>query len=298
MKKIFLFSLLFIYSLSSFAQDSSHKWTLSVSMGIEPVPVYSITGIDTSFVNSFSVAPGFSIRHSSGIGLTYSPKFVTGGSSPGVYMHALTFGVEQYDKKVFNYSFNYSHYFFTNTTSIPYSPINNEISGSLTYKKPWLMPSFSAGIGFGNNTETSPSSSAYDIGASIGVSHGFSWDRESVSFSLNPSFVLNGGTNQYFSLMNSTKYIGRNKNFTEIIKNSKAAAAAVRSANRRAGGTTTTTTVSGENFDLNNIEFGIESSIEMESFSIRPTVNIYVPVGSNTGTNLFFYWGLSFSKLF
>lgn len=136
MKKILSLSLFLICSLSSFEQDSTSKWTFSVSMGFEPVPVYSISGTDTSFVNSFSLAPGFSIRHSSGLGLTYSPKFVTGGPSPGIYMHALTFGIEQYDKEAFNYTFNYSHYFFTNTAGIPYSPINNEISGSITYKKP------------------------------------------------------------------------------------------------------------------------------------------------------------------
>ncbi len=299
MKKNLLLSILLICSISSFTQDSTHKWAFSVNMGFEPVPVYSITGTDTSFVNSLSIAPGFSIRNANGIGLTYSPKFVTGGASPGIYMHALTFGIEQYDKEVFNYTFNYSHYFFTNTTGIPYSPISNEIAGSISYKKPWLKPSFSAGIGFGNNTETTPSSSVYDIAASVGLSHAFSWDTKPVSFSLSPSLVLNGGTNQYFSLLSVSKYVGRNKNFTKIIKNSKAAAAAARSANRRAGtSTSSTTTVSNESFDLNNIELGLESSIEIGSFSLRPSINLYLPIGSSAGSGMSAYWGVSLGYSF
>lgn len=300
MKKVFLLLFPMITALTSFSQDSTGgKWTLSLSMGLEPVPVYQITGTDTGFVNSFSVSPGFTIRHSSGFGLTYSPKLVMGGASPGIYMHALTAGIEQYDKEVFNYSFNYSHYFFTNTTGVPYSPINNEISGSVTYKKTWLRPSLAAGVGFGNNTETTPSSSAYDIGASFGLSHAFSWDTKPVSYSLTPSLALNGGTNQYFSLLSTTKYIGRSKKFTSLVSNSKAAAAAARSAGRRAGtgsttSTTTTTTVSGEKFSLSNLELGLESSVEMGSFTIRPEVNFYIPVGTYAGSGLSAYWGVSF----
>lgn len=298
MKKVFSIFLLLICSLSSFSQDSTNKWTFSVGLGFEPITVYNISGTDTSFVNSLSVAPGFSIRHSNGIGLTYSPKFVTGGASPGIYMHILTFGIEQYDKEVFNYTFNYSHYFFTNTTGVPYSPINNEISGSISYKKPWLRPSFSAGIGFGNNTETTPSTSAYDVGVSIGVSHGFSWDAKQLSFSVSPSLVLNGGTSQYYSLLGFSKYVGRNKNFTKVIKDSKAAAAATRSANRRTGTTATTTTANTESFNFSNIELGLESSVEVGSFSMRPSVSLYFPVGSSAGSGLSAYWGLSFGYHF
>lgn len=298
MKKVSLILVLMITAITSFSQDSTGgKWTLSVSMGFEPVPVYHISGTDTGFVNSFSVSPGFTIRHSSGFGLTYSPKLVMGGASPGIYMHALTVGIEQYDKEVFNYTFNYSHYFFTNTTGVPYSPISNEISGSVTYKKTWLRPSLAAGVGFGNNTETTPSSSAYDVGASVGVSHAFSWDSKPVSYSLSPSVAINGGTNQYFSLLSTTKYIGRSKKFTSLVTKSKAAAAVSRSVGRRTGtttATTSTTTVSGEKFSLSNMELGLESSAEMGSFTMRPEANLYIPVGAFAGSGLSAYWGVSF----
>ena len=294
MRKICSLSVvLLVFSVQCFSQDSTRKWTFSVSMGIDPVAVTRISGTDTSIVNSLSISPGFSIRHANGLGFSYSPKFVTGGATPGIYMHVFTFGMEQYDKETFDYAFNYNHYFFTNKTGVPYSPLNNDISGSVSYKKNWLKPSLSAGIGFGNNTETNPSTSAYDIGASVGVSHGFSWDTKPVSYSLTPSLTINGGTNQYFSLLSTTKYIGRNKNLTKFVKSSKAAAAAARSANRRAGTTTTTSTTEGESFHFSNIELGLESALETGYFSIRPSISIYLPVGSSAGDGLSAYWGIS-----
>lgn len=297
MKKIFLLSFITFFVLHSFAQDSSeNKWQLTASLGFGPVAVYNISGVDTGFVNSLSVSPAFSYRNNkTGIELTYSPGIVTGGPKPGIFMHAITFGVEQYDKKIFDYTLNYSRYFFANNGSIPYSPLNNEIYGSLTYKKLWLRPSFSAGIGFGNNTETIPSSSAYDIGASAGIGHSFSWEKSKVNYSLAPSLLLNAGTNEYFSLLNSTKYVGRNKKSAQV---SKTNSAARRRRNNGSGSSTSATTTSNETFCLSNIELGMEASAELGSFSIRTTGNIYFPVGSFAGTGTKGYWELTVSYNF
>ncbi|MES2003310.1 MAG: hypothetical protein V4450_02220 [Bacteroidota bacterium] len=294
MKKNFLFLVVCFFSLTCFSQDSTHKWSLSAGLGIDPVAVYSISGTDTSIVNGLSISPVIAYRHTSGFGISYSPKFVTGGNSPGIYMHAVTIGVEQYDKKILDYTFNYSHYFFTNASSVPYSPITNEISGSLGYKKGWLVPSVSAGIGFGKNTETTPASNAYDIGASIGVSHGFSWENKDAEFGLTPSLSLNGGTNEYFSLLSFTKYIGRNKKLLNGIKSGKAATALARKRNRN----TPASQTSGEKFELSNFELALESSAAFGSFTIRPTVSLYLPVGTYSGNGLAAYWSLSFDYSF
>ncbi|MDE3235797.1 MAG: hypothetical protein KGO81_07575 [Bacteroidota bacterium] len=301
-KTIVLFTALFCYSISVFAQDSTDtesKWSPSISLNFEPVPVYSISGTDTSFVNSMAVGPVFSIRNKNGIGISYSPKFVTGGPTPGIFMHAVTAGVEQYDKQKFDYTFEYSHYFFTKNSSVPYSPLTNEIYTSLTYKKTWLRPSFSAGIGFGKDTENAVNNSAYDIGVSAGVSHPFSWEKNKTSYTISPSVALDAGTNQYFSLLSITKYVGRSKKFTQIVKNSKAASALSRGRRNGSGSSTssssstttsTTSTSTKEKFNLNNIELGLESSVELGSFTIRPTGNLYLPVGSYAGTGIIGYW--------
>ncbi|MDE3125119.1 MAG: hypothetical protein KGK14_06365, partial [Bacteroidota bacterium] len=231
----------------------------------------------------------------------------------GIYMHVITAGIEQYNKKNWDYVLDYNHYFFTGNVSIPYTPLNNEIYSSLTYKKSWIRPFIQAGIGFGKDTENVSSTSAYDIGATIGISHAFSWDKNNASYLISPSITLNAGTNQYFSLLSITKYIGRSTKFTQIVKNSVAAAAAARSAtaNRSGrntggssstgGGTTTTTTsysIPAESFNLNNIGLGIESEIDLGSFSIRPTANVYLPVGSFAGIGVISYWQLSFEYNF
>lgn len=276
-----------------FAQDSStHKWSVSAGLSFDPVAAYHITGTDTSFVNALSVAPSISLRHISGVGISYSPGFVTGGTSPGLYVHAVTLGIEQYDKETFDYSFNYSHYFFTNTSSVPYSPINNEIYGSIGLKKGWLHPSLSAGIGFGNNTETSPASHAYDIGASFGVSHGFSWDK----FSFTPSLSVNGGTNEYFSLLSFTKYVGHSIKSISTLKKGKAATAYARKKARNS--TTVTSNTPVNRFELNNTELGLETSLELSHVTLRPSGNFYLPLGSASGSGLAAYWQLSFDFSF
>lgn len=293
MRNTCLFLALLIVGNFLFAQDSStHRWSVSAGLSFDPVAAYHITGTDTSFVNALSVAPSISLRHSSGVGISYSPGFVTGGTSPGLYVHAVTFGIEQYDKETFDYSFNYSHYFFTHTSSVPYSPINNEIYGSIGLKKSWLHPSLSAGIGFGNNTETSPASHAYDFGASLGVSHGFSWDK----FSFTPSLSINGGTNEYFSLLSFTKYIGHSIKSISTLKKGKAATAYARKKARNS--TTVTSNTPVNRFELNNTELGLETSLELSHVTLRPSGNFYLPLGSASGSGLAAYWQLSFDFSF
>jgi len=290
-------------TLSVFAQDKAMQLQPMVALRIDPVAVNSISGADTVFAGSVSFAPLFSIRHKSGLGLTYSPKFIFGGIKPGLYVHEITAGVEQYDKDIFDYALNYCHYFFTNNPAIPFTPLNHEIYGSVNYKKTWLNPLVSIGIGFGNDiSERGVSSMVYDLGASAGVGHSFKWENAVTSGYVRPMLLANGGTNQYFSLLNITKYIGRNKKFNQLINNHINPSANANAGRGRGNGNSTTnsgsnTSTSGivtdkEKFALNNIESGIEASIEMANFSFRPTINAYFPIGASAGTDIAGYWQL------
>jgi hypothetical protein len=283
MKRVLFFIITVVLPASSiFAQDDAKSWQPTIGITLSPVPAYSITGTDTSFVNAASTSPVLTIRNKSGLGISYSPKFILGGTTPGIFAHVVSLGIEQYDKKIFDYALNYTHYFFTNNKSIPYSPLTNEIYASFNYKKPWLRPALAVDFGFGTDTETSPSSSASDFAVSARVSHELKWKENNVDFSFIPALAVNGGTDNYFSLLNITKYIGSSKNFSNIVKKSNAAA-------RRRNGATTNT---GSAFDLNNIELGFESSAEIGSFSIRPEASIYLPVGSSSGTGTSGFWQL------
>jgi hypothetical protein len=125
MKK-FSFLLLLAVSLSAAAQDSTHKWSLTVGLDIGLAGVNKITGTDTSLVNALALAPSISLGRSNFF-IGYSPKFLMGGSNPGLYMHAISAGMSQYDKDAYSYAVTYSHYFFVGNKSIPYTPLTNEI---------------------------------------------------------------------------------------------------------------------------------------------------------------------------
>lgn len=326
MKKSILTLFLAFTGFYSFAQDSTgaEKWQPTVAVVFDPVPVYHISGTDTGFINALSIDPKFTIRHKSGLGIAYSPHILTSGPKPGIYMHSVTAGLEQYDRPKFDIEAEYSHYFFTNTDNgIPYSPLTNEIYTSLTYKKWWVRPHVAAGIGFGNDTTlgTAYSSFAYDIGASAGINHDFGWGNGQVNFDLVPSLLLNAGTDEYFSFLSITKYITHTKQFIKYVKSATVNTTTTRGNSGKTtvtgrgrgnnktrtttgttgttGTTTTTTTttattttipVKNERFGLSNMEFNIESSMDIGSFTVRPTGSIYLPVGASAGSGVFGDW--------
>lgn len=295
MKKSYLIISLLLSFLSIKAQDSTRAWHISAGVDFGIAPTYKIAGTDTSFSNTLSMAPSVSLGHKN-FTISYSPKFVLGGTNPGLYMHAISAGFSEYDKPDYSYAATYSHYFFTGNSSVPFSPLTNEIYTSFMYKKPWLRPNVSAGIGFGTNTAVSPSSSVYDIGVSAGVSHSFDWESGDISFSAVPSLSLNAGTNDYFSFLNTTKYIGKGSNSGKYYK--KGAGSGRRTGNSSSGTTTTTTPTTGKTFDLTNFELGLESSMEIGSFTVRPSLSLYIPVGSAAGSGLSTYWQIAFQYRF
>jgi hypothetical protein len=277
MKKATLFILSIFATLLSFAQ-----WTPSIGLSLGITPTNNIVGTDTTQINTLSIAPLFTIRNKSGWGITYSPNFLTSGAKPGLFMQTIKAGVEQYDKKILDYAANYSHYFFTGNKSVPYSPLNNEISASINSKKKWLHPFIEAGVGFGKDTSNRASTTVYDVAASIGVGHPFSWEIDSTSnITFNPSLVLNAGTSNYFSFLSVSKYIGHGKKGANYVKNGKK--------NGRNSGNSGTAT-SNSTFSINNIETRFESSFEIGSFALRPSASLFIPIGRFSDTGVFGYW--------
>jgi hypothetical protein len=283
MKKLFILIILLSATFCSFSQ-----WTPSIGMIANVTPTNNIVGTDTNFVNTLTVAPSFTIRNKAGWGLTYSPVFLIGDVKPGLFMHTIKAGIEQYDKKIIDYTANYTHYFFTGNTSVPYSPLTNEISASIAYKKRWLHPTFEAGIGFGTDTSNRGSASVFDAAIAVGAGHTFSKDFDStVDISLTPSLVLNAGTNDYFSFLSVSKYIGHGKKSITYIKNGKAKSVG------RNNGNTSTSAVTNSSFSLSNIETKFESSVEVGSLEIRPTASLFFPVGRFSDTGIYGYWEIT-----
>jgi hypothetical protein len=311
MKRLFTFVCFSFCALTQLkAQDSTThepapKWRFSAGINLITVPTYNIVGIDTGFNNSLSLGPTLSLGNSSGFAFSYSPRFVMGGTNKGLYMHAVSVGFSRYDLPVFDYAITYGHYFFTGNKSVPYSPMSNEIYGDLTYKKTWLRPYIAAGIGFGKDTSARPASSVSDIGLTAGFSHSFDWESGDVGFSMIPSVGVNAGTNNYFSFLNITRYIGHNSNSVGYVK--KGSGGTARSGGRRGGGTstggggttTTTTTAASQGFGITNVQLNLESSIDINNLAIRPTVSLFIPVGNAaTGNSTTAFWQLVFEYKF
>ena len=290
MKKLSIALIFIICTCSSEAQDTIKKWNYAVGINFTGVPVTQISGTDTTFQNSISIAPAFSLRHRSGIGIIYSPAFVTGGSHGGIYMHKITAGFEQYDKKKFDLVAEYSHFFFTDNSAIPATPISNEIILSGTYKQSVIRPRLSADIGFGIDSTTPSSTTAFDIAIAGGIGHSFEWKTGNATINATPSLLLNAGTNEYFSFLGVSKYISHSKKFDNVVKNSHAK-------NTRGNGNNQTT-AGKQQLSINYIELNLESALESGSFSLRPAGSLFLPASSSSDLSIDGYWELTLTYEF
>lgn len=292
MKKLFITTSCLLFVLYTIGQDSTKKWQPSAGLHFTSVPTIKTSGGDTIFQSALSIAPFVSLRSRGGFGFVYSPAFVAGGAGKGIYLHVITIGCEQYDKKNFDFVADFTHFFFTGNASVPYTPINNEIILEGNYKKSWLRPRLSAGVGFGTNN-SSPASSAYDIELSAGINHSFDWDLNNTSISFSPSLLVNAGTNEYFSFLSLSKYISHSSKFNKVIKNSHA-----RNNRNSSSGSQTISTTTKQSIAVTNIEANIESSLELGSFSIRPAGSLFIPVSSASAGSLEGYWEISINYNF
>ena len=287
MKSIIIILFYSAIAFKSSAQDRSKAVRFSAGTGFTSVPTVTIVGMDTSYNNSLSIAPVIEIRSSNGLGIFYSPKFVAGGTSAGIYVHEVTAGLESYDKEMFDVVADYSHYFFTNNKSLPSTPITNELYLSATYKKLWLMPTLTFGYGFGNLKKAQHNTLVNDVNLSAAISHIFEKELSDASLSLIPSLKLNAGTNEYFSLLRSSKYISANKNYHNLVKKKKG--------NVNVGANNTQ--VSKKNFSLNNAEAALQASFDKGSFNVRPSVATIFPF-SATDNAVSFLWQIDLRYYF
>lgn len=292
MNKHLSITIIFImYTFGALAQDTIKKWNYSIGVNLTEVPVINSLGADTTFQNALSIAPEFSIRNHSGLGIIYSPAFIIGGSNPGIYMHKITAGFEQYDKSAFDIVADYSHFFLTGNSSIPATPIFNEIVLGSTYKKSIIRPTLYADIGFGTDKTSPSSSTAYDVAIAAGVGHSFEWEAGNATINATPSLLLNGGTNEYFSFLRVSKYISHSKKFNKVVGNSHSRN------NRRNGNNQPGNTKGGsQQFSINYLELNLESSLEWGSFSLRPAGSLFFPVSK--GLSMDGYWELTLTYEF
>jgi hypothetical protein len=239
--------------------------------------------------------------HKSGLGLNYSLNTLSSGGKQSVYMNTATAFYESYDKPV-NLNFSYTHFFFSNSTNIPYTPINNELYGYVAYKNCWLAPAFVTNVGFGQD-EKNIMQSVFNLAA--GVTHNFNFVSKSGNENdIAPSIFLNGGNNEFYSFLSSVHYITQNTGSKGFLKSSSHSShgRAIGRGNSTSGSTTTTTTTTttetatAAKFTLNNIEFNLYSSFHFGNFELVPDGSIFIPVTSNSAVAA--YWQLKLAYNF
>jgi len=280
MKNIFCSLLILAFSVHVNAQDNEKKWQPYAELNFTSIPTINISGTDTLFQNILSISPSIGIRNQNGFGIAYTPSFIAGGQNSGIFMHTVTIGIEQYDKKKFDYIADFNHFFFTGNSSIPFTPISNEIILGATYKELLLMPKLYTSFGFGTNKKESPSATAYDIYFAVGVAHTFGSENKDFSFDITPSLMLNAGTNGYYSFLGLSKYISHNKKFTKIVKN-------YHGRNNRGG--SNNQQHSTQQLSLSNLELNTESEFEIGSFALRPSGSLFFPT-SSSDSGIDGYW--------
>lgn len=289
MKKLTAMLILFS-NLQGIAQEKSKKFLVQAGLSASTTANYAINGTDTTLQNAFTLAPFLRIMHKSGLGLNYALNTLSSGGRQTVYMNTATAFYESYDKPV-NLNFSYTHFFISNNTNIPYTPINNELYGYISYKKPWLAPAFVANIGFGKD-ENNITQSVFNMAA--GVTHNFNFVSKSNNENdIAPSLFLNGGNNEYYSFLRSVRYITQNTGSKGFLKSSGHGHIKGRG-NSGAGTTTTTVSQAATNqFTVNNIELNLYSSFHFGHFQIVPDGSIFFPVIANSQVAA--YWQLKFA---
>jgi len=272
MKQLILTVCFYLFFLALHAQAQSQDSKIQAGIQLSTTPNLAITNTDTVYSNSLSLAP-FIRFFDKGFSLKYAPYLISGGTAPGVYMHTVTAGYEQYDKEILNLDLSYTHFFFTQNPSIPYTPLNNEFFGLVGFKNLWLAPVVSANLGFGKD-ETGQEQAGFN--AAAGFNHSFSSTGQHLfsSIEVDPSILINGSSNAFYSFLTSSKYISHNKNYGSYIKSNGRG-------RRAAGGTTTgtvTTTEAVNQFVLNNVELNVYSDFMAHHLEIIPVASLYFPL--------------------
>jgi hypothetical protein len=252
------------------------------------VPVIDPSATDSEG-SGLSLAPYLKLQLNSGIGMKVQTYFLAGGSSKGNYANAIT-PFYSIDKKKIALDISYTHFFLAGNTSMPYTPITNEVYGSLTYKTTSVSPVAGVDLGFGN--DTMENASAFDINIFAGVTHSYNWDLgKDKSLDFSPKLLLNIGTERYYTFLRSTGYITHSKNFKKVIKTNSHANG---NGNGNGGGSTTTSSL--PSIALNNLEANAAFNFSIGKFSIEPDMALYVPFNGD-GQGVFGWWqlGLSYS---
>jgi hypothetical protein len=277
---IFVILLHLFVPVMIFAQDdTTATWSYRLGFQNSTVPVTDVTATDSVSLRLY-IAPQFSFAHKSGLGVIFRTYFLTGNNPRSNFLTTITPNFEKDTRKLYA-AINYSHFFYSKNTNIPYTPIINEIYGNIRLKHKMLQPLLVLNTGWGKD---SSATTVFDVNILGGVAHEFKWETgKNSSMSILPAIILNAGTNNYFSLLTGSPYIGNSKNYKTSVHNQG------HGGNSHAGGNGSGSQKNP--FELTQLETNLYIYYSIGDISIEPDASLFFPLQS--GGNVTGYFQLS-----
>jgi len=246
--------------------DTTANWSYRIGFQSSTVPVTDVNATDSTRL-AFYLAPQFSITHKTGLGLILRTYFLTGNNPSSNFLTTITPNFEK-DTRTLYTEINYSHFFYSKNTNIPYTPIINEIYGNIRLKNKILQPLLVFNTGWGKD---SSATTVFDVNILAGVAHEFIWKTSTnSSMSILPAVILNAGTNNYFSLLTGSPYIGNSKNYKSTVHGQ-----GHQSGNPHGSSTTTKNPI-----ELSQLEANLYIYYDIGDISIEPDASVFFPLQS------------------
>jgi len=284
-----LFLLFLGLPLFAFAQDDTATSRLfRIGFQSSIIPVTDNTMTDSTGLRLY-IAPQFSYTHPSGFGIILRTYFLTGQTSSGNFLSTLTPNFEKNNNKLYA-AVNYTHFFYTSNTAVPYTPIKNELYGNIRLKTKIIQPLLTLNLGWGKD---SAASTVSDVNILAGFAHEFNIKTGSnSSMSLLPAIILNGGTNHYFSLLKGSPYIGHSKNYNAIVHGQNHA----RGRGNTGSGTITGSSTATKNaFALSQLEANLYIYYSIGKITIEPDASVFFPLHSGEVISSYFQLTANFN---
>jgi hypothetical protein len=266
-----------------FAQDdTTANWSYRLGFQNSTVPVTDVSATDSVSLRLY-IAPQFSFAHKSGLGVIFRTYFLTGSNPKSNFLTTITPNFEKDTRKLYA-AINYSHFFYSKNTNIPYTPIINEIYGNIRLKNKILQPLLVLNTGWGKD---SSATTVFDVNILGGVAHEFKWETsKNSSMSILPAIILNAGTNNYFSLLTGSPYIGNSKNYKSAVHSQGHGGG-----NPHTGGNGNGSESQKNPFELTQLETNLYIYYSIGDISIEPDASVFFPL--QTGENVTGYFQLS-----
>jgi hypothetical protein len=99
------------------------------------------------------LTPTIGYYYKKGPGLTLSGNLTDNNGQLALYQAALSPSFDFIQTRQWFAGVSYTRYFTKDSLSFYVSPLENEVSGYVTWRKPWLQPSLTASYGWGSRTD-------------------------------------------------------------------------------------------------------------------------------------------------